>query len=154
MNVLALRRSERTSPLPGVTLVREPGELLGRADHLVLAAPATSGTRRLVGREALENVKPGVHLVNIARGDLVDQDALREALDDGRVARASLDVCTPEPLPDDHWLYTHPQVRLSPHISWSSPQALDWLITPFVENLHRYLAGTPLHHQVDTTLGY
>ena len=139
MNVLALRRSERPSPLPGVTLVREL---------------ATSGTRRLLGREALESVKPGVHLVNIARGDLVDQDALREALDDGRVARASLDVCTPEPLPEDHWLYTHPQVRLSPHISWSSPQALDWLITPFVENLRRYLAGTPLHHQVDTTLGY
>ena len=57
-------------------------DLLARSDHLVVAASATPATRHLIGREALEQVKPGVHLVNIARGELVDQDALREALDD------------------------------------------------------------------------
>ena len=63
-------------------------------------------------------MKPGVHLVNVARGALVDQDALRAALDDGRVAMASLDAVEPEPLPAGHWMYTHPRVRLSPHVSW------------------------------------
>ena len=154
MEVLALRRSDRSSPVPGVRVVGDLDEVLARADHLVVAAPATSQTRGLLGRDALRRVKLGVHLVNVARGDLVDQEALREALDDGRVARASLDVCTPEPLPAGHWLYEHPRVRLSPHISWSSPEALTWLIEPFVENLHRYLRGAPLAHQVDPTLGY
>ena len=66
---------------------------------------------------------PGVHLVNIARGALVDQDALRVALDDGPVAMATLDTVDPEPLPDGHWLYAHPKVRLTAHISWYTPAA-------------------------------
>ena len=81
-------------------VVRELDELVADADHLVLAAPATAKTRHLVNAALLERVKPGVHLVNIARGTLVDQDALRVALDDGRVAMASLDTVDPEPLPE------------------------------------------------------
>ncbi len=128
--------------------------MLAEADHLVVAAPATPQTRRLLDREAFARMKPGVHLVNVARGELVDQDALREALDEGRVARASLDVVEPEPLPAGHWLYTHPRVRLSPHTSWSGPGALDRLLDPFLSNLRRYLADEPLQGQVDVELGY
>lgn len=154
MRVRALRRSDAPSPVPGVDMARDLGDLLSSADHVVLAAPVTDETRGLMGTAAFAQVKPGVHLVNVARGELVDQQALRSALDNGHVARASLDVAHPEPLPEGHWLYTHPRVRLSPHISWSMPGALDWLIEPFVENLGRWLAGEPLLHAVDRALRY
>ena len=154
MRVVALRRSDRPSPIPGVELVRDLESLLATADHLVLAAPVTGSTRGLLDDEAFARAKPGLHLVNVARGELVDQDALRRALDDGRVALASLDCVHPEPLPAGHWLYSHPKVRLSPHISWSMPGAFELLIEPFVENLRRFRAGEPLLHVVDTELGY
>lgn len=154
MRVRALRRSHAPSPLPGVEVVRDLGELVAGADHLVLAAPATSETRHLIDEATLARVKPGLHLVNVARGELIDQDALRRALDDGRVGLASLDVAHPEPLPAGHWLYGHPRVRFSPHVSWSMPGAFDLLIEPFLENLRRFRSGEPLLHAVDVESGY
>jgi phosphoglycerate dehydrogenase-like enzyme len=129
-------------------------EVLPEADHLVLTAPATAATRHLIDDAALAKVKPGVHLVNIARGSLVDQDALRTALDDGRVAMASLDTVDPEPLPAGHWMYGHPGVRVSAHISWSMPGALDHLYDSFLDNLARQARGEPLHGTVDVAAGY
>lgn len=154
MRVLVLRRHPRPSEAPGVEIASEFGELLAEADHLVLAAPATAATRHLIGRDTLAQVKRGVHLVNVARGTLVDQEALREALDDGRVALASLDTVEPEPLPDGHWMYTHPGVRLTPHISWSKPRARDQIVEIFVRNLRHYMAGEPLEGVVDVEEGY
>ena len=103
MRVRAIRRTPRPSPIPEVEIAPSLEDLLASADHLVVAMASTAATRHVIGRDALAKVKPGVHLVNLARGALVDQDALREALDDGRVARASLDVADPEPLPAGHW---------------------------------------------------
>jgi len=154
MRVRALRRSGGPSPLAGVEMAADLAELLGSADHLVIAASATPETRHLIGRDALANVRPGVHLVNVSRGSLIDQDALREVLDAGSVARASLDVCDPEPLPAGHWLYSHPRVRLSPHISWSAPGALERLFATFAENLRRYREARPLEGRVDLERGY
>ena len=154
MEVRALRRRPEPSPLDGVEVVGSLDELLPVADHLVLAAPATARTRRLIDARALELVKPGVHLVNIARGALVDQDALRVALDDGRVAMATLDTVDPEPLPAGHWLYTHPKVRLSAHVSWASPAGMARTLEIFVDNLRRYAAGEPVMHVVDAEEGY
>jgi phosphoglycerate dehydrogenase-like enzyme len=153
MTVIANRRTAQPSPVAGVELV-DFDALLARSDDLVIAAPATRETHHVIDRAALARVKRGVHLVNIARGGLVDQDALREALDDGRVRVASLDTVDPEPLPAGHWLYTHPRVRLSPHCSWSAPGALDRLLDTFLENLARWLAGEPLSGVVDVELGY
>jgi len=96
----------------------------------------------------------GLHLINVARGGLIDQDALRVALEDGRVARASLDVADPEPLPGDHWLFAHPRVRLSPHVSWSMPGAFSLILDTFIENLGRYQRGETLEGLVDRTHGY
>jgi phosphoglycerate dehydrogenase-like enzyme len=124
------------------------------ADHLVIAAPATPATRHLLGAPVFAAVKPGLHLVNVSRGALVDQEALRAALDAGRVAMASLDAVEPEPLPDGHWLYGHPRVRLSPHVSWSMPGAAEVLLAPFIDNLRRYRAGRPLTGVVDLQAGY
>lgn len=150
----ACRRSGAPAGIDGVEIVGSLTELVATADHLVLAAPATSATRHLIDRDVLAAVKPGIHLINVARGALVDQDALRAALDDGRVARATLDAVDPEPLPDGHWLYTHPQVRLSPHLSWNMPGAADLLLEPFIDNLPRYRAGEPLTGLVDRAAGY
>ncbi len=144
MRVRAFRRRALPSEVAGVTMAASLDELLSGADHVVIAAPATPETRKLIGRAAFARMKPGVHLVNIARGALVDQDALREALESGRVAGATLDVTDPEPPPEGHWLYSHPRVRLSPHISWSMPGALELLLEPFLENLARFRAGRPL----------
>jgi phosphoglycerate dehydrogenase-like enzyme len=154
MQVRALRRRPEPSALAGVEVVGSLDELLPDADHVVLAAPATPRTRHLLNAETLQLVKPGVHVVNIARGALVDQDALRAALDDGRVAMATLDTVEPEPLPEGHWLYSHPQVRLSAHVSWASPAGMDRTLEIFIDNLRRYAAGEPVQHVVDADEGY
>ena len=154
MRVLALRRRPQPSEVAGVELASDLDELLREADHLVLAAPATAATYHLIDGAALARVKRGVHLVNVARGTLVDQEALREALDDGRVAIASLDTVDPEPLPHGHWLYSHPQVRLTPHISWSMPAGRDRIVDQFIANLRHYMAGEPLEWVVDIDEGY
>jgi phosphoglycerate dehydrogenase-like enzyme len=154
MRVVALRRTDTPSPVPGVEIVRTLEDLLAVADHLVLAAPATPRTRHLLDADAFAKVKPGVHLVNIARGALVDQDALRAALDDGRVATATLDTVDPEPLPGGHWMYSHPNVRLSAHVSWYTPEMLGVAIGQFVDNVARYVAGEPLADVVDPDEGY
>jgi phosphoglycerate dehydrogenase-like enzyme len=154
MQVRALRRSDAPSPIEGVEIVTSLTDVLADADHVVVTAPATPETRHLIGRDAFAAIKPGAHLVNIARGSLVDQDALRVALDDGTVAMASLDTVDPEPLPEGHWMYEHPKVRLSPHISWSMPDALDALLAIFVENLRRYERGEPMLGVVDVAAGY
>jgi phosphoglycerate dehydrogenase-like enzyme len=104
-------------------------------------------------------MKPGVHLVNIARGSIIDQDALHDALDTRvgetwQVGMASLDVTTPEPLPAGHWLFSHPRVRLSPHVSWIMPRARDQLDDAFRKNLTWFLRGEALEGIVDTALGY
>ena len=154
MRVRAVRRTAAASALPGVEVMRSLEEMLAMADHVVLAAPATPATRHVVGATAFAAMKPGVHLVNVARGTLVDQDALRAALDDGRVARASLDAVDPEPLPAGHWMYAHPRVRLSPHVSWNMLGAADLLVDYFIDNLRRWRAGESLAGVVDRAAGY
>ena len=154
MEIRALKRSEGPSPVAGVNMVRSLAEVLDGADHVVVAAPLTPATHHLIGTEAFALMKPGAHLVNIARGGLVDQDALRVALDDGTVALASLDAVDPEPLPAGHWLFTHPHVRVSAHDSWSWPGAYDVILERFVVNLRAWLDGNPLPDLVDPSLGY
>jgi phosphoglycerate dehydrogenase-like enzyme len=154
VEILALRRRATPAPLPGIELVGRLTDLLGRSDHLVIAAPATPNTHHLMDAAAFAACKPGVHIVNIARGSLIDQNALRAALDDGRVARASLDTVDPEPLPEGHWLYGHPSVRLTPHISWSGAATMHRTFELFVENLRRFRGGDALAGVVDPLAGY
>src|SRR3954453_22488222 len=143
MEVSAFRRTSAPSGVDGVRMASSLEELLGASDHVVVAAPYTPRTHHLLDAEAFAQMREGAHLVNIARGGLVDQDALRVALDEGRIAMATLDTVDPEPLPEGHWLFTHPKVRVSPHISWSSPEGGRKIFELFLENLHRFVKGEP-----------
>ena len=154
MRVVGLRRSDRPFPFAAIEPAHSVLALVDGADHVAIAAPATPQTHHLVDKGVLAAMKDGVHLVNIARGALIDQDALLEALDAGKVARASLDVVDPEPLPAGHPLYTHPGVRLSPHISWSGPITMPRTMEMFLANLQRYRHGEALEGLVDVDAGY
>lgn len=154
MHVLAKVRTFRKSPMAGVELLENLDELLQKADHLVLALPATPESEHLINAQALAQTKSGVHIVNVARGSLLDQEALLPLLDNGHIARASLDVITPEPLPDTHWAYAHPGVRLSPHISWNSPAVMTNIMNSFLVNLKAYSQGDSLKGVVDVNAGY
>ncbi len=154
MRVRALRRTGQPSPIPDVEVVTSLDELLPGAQHVVIAAPATPKTRHLLDDRAFSLMSPGVHLVNIARGTLVDQDALRTALDNGTVAMATLDTVDPEPLPEGHWMYTHPKIRLTAHISWYTPDLQREALAIFLDNLTRFERGEPLLNVVDPEEGY
>ncbi|MBL88939.1 MAG: hydroxyacid dehydrogenase [Actinobacteria bacterium] len=152
--VVAFRRSKNLNSDTGVEMVSSLKEAVCDADHVVIGLPLTDDTDQLVNDEVMKLMKPGAHLINVARGDIVDQDALLNNLESGQISRASLDVVSPEPLPDGHWLYTDPRVMLSPHISWASPDFLDCLHDIFISNLEKWLSGMPLDGLVDTGEGY
>lgn len=146
IEVIALRRSQTPFEVPGVQGVASLEALFARADHLVLAAPACAETRHVVNQQTLAAAKPGLHLINLARGTLVDQQALLQALDSGRLALASLDVTEPEPLPPGHPLYRHPKVRLSPHTSANTPQVYRNLAALLARNLEHLRSARPLEN--------
>lgn len=154
MKVVCTMRTHRPSGMPGVESIADLDRLIAMADHLVLALPANAQNAEMMNSLRLSMMKPGSHLINISRAALIDHDALRAALDSGQVARASLDVVSPEPLPAGHWLYEHPSVQLSPHISWNGPQSLPRMTQVFLDNLRRWSAGEPLQGVVDTQAGY
>lgn len=154
-NVLAVRRRISAPPnVPGVNWVADINELVQQSDHLVLAAPATESTRHIVDRALLKRARPGLHIINVARGSLIDDDALLDALDEGLVGQASLDVTEPEPLPAGHRYYSHPHVRLSPHTSAIGSHNVDELARKFARNFEAFSAGTALEDLVDASRGY
>ena len=128
-------------------------EEVGDADHLVLAAPLTAATRGLVDAKVLAAMKPAAHLINIARGPIVDEAALLNALQDRRIA-ATLDVFDREPLPSDHPLWDAPGATITAHMSGDVLGWRDTLSAQFVDNLQRWQAGEPLLNVVDKKLGY
>ncbi|NUB05216.1 glyoxylate reductase (NADP(+)) [Azospirillum sp. Vi22] len=129
-------------------------DLIAVSDHLVLALPLTDATRGVVGADLLARAKPGLHLVNVARGALVDQEALLAAIEAGRIAGATLDVTEPEPLPAGHPFYRHPAIRLTPHLSWSAPDVEPRLAERILANLDAYARGAPLRDVVNVQAGY
>ena len=127
---------------------------VGWSDHLVLAAPLTPATRGLVDAKVLEAMKPDAHLVNIARGPMVDEAALLDALMNRRIGGATLDVFDTEPLPQDHPLWDAPNVTITAHMSADVVGWRDALAAQFAANARRWLRGEPLLNVVDKQLGY
>lgn len=156
MDVRGAGRTARADD-PDFGQVVASGELahhVGWADHLVAAAPLTDQTRGLVNADVLAAMRPSAHLVNIGRGPIVDEVALVSALRDGRIAAASLDVFSTEPLPADHPLWSIPGVVVSPHMSGDVVGWRDTLARQFADNALRWLDGQPLDNVVDKQLGF
>ena len=124
------------------------GELLERSDFVSLHTPLTPATRHLIDAAALQRMKPTALLVNTARGGVVDQDALREALHAGTIAGAALDVTEPEPLPFDHPLLDAPNLLVVPHVGSATVRTRERMAELAVENLLAALAGRPMPHRV------
>jgi phosphoglycerate dehydrogenase-like enzyme len=116
-------------------------ELLAASDYVVVTTSLNSTTRHLLGDAEFRAFKPGAVLVNVARGGVVDQDALLAALDEGRVGGAFLDVVDPQPLPPESPLWSHPRVTITPHISGGSPEGWARSMDLFCSNLPLYLDG-------------
>ena len=129
-------------------------DALARADFVVLAVPATSQTHQLIGAAELRAMKPTAFLVNIARGTIVDEAALIDALRSGEIGGAGLDVVEHEPLPSDSLFWTLPNVIITPHISGSTDQYSRRFTDLFLDNLARYRTSQPLRNVVDPTHGY
>ncbi len=129
-------------------------ELLAESDFVVLAAPLTPETENMIDGRALEAMKPGAWLINVARGRLVDERALVAALREGRIGGAVLDTFREEPLAPTSPFYDLPNVIVTPHTSWSSGRVLDRSVELFCDNLRRYAAGEPLLNVVDPSAGY
>lgn len=123
-------------------------------DHVVVVAPLTEETRGLVDAEVLAAMKPTAHLINVGRGPIIDEESLVDALRNGDIAAASLDVFATEPLPAEHPLWSMPGVAVSPHLAGDARGWLDTLSQQFVENALRWLDGEPMVNVVDKTVGF
>jgi phosphoglycerate dehydrogenase-like enzyme len=169
MQVLALRRlasrskagysSERTGDVAGSIPTRfyTPDalhEMLSECDYVVVAVPLTPETVGLIGPAELKAMKSSAYLVNIARGSIVDEAALAQALEQGWIGGAGLDVFEQEPLPADSPLWALESLLISPHVAGFTPHYDERATALFAENLDRYLSGEPLLNLVDKARGY
>jgi D-3-phosphoglycerate dehydrogenase len=148
--ILPVTRRGRDGTLP----VERLGEALPSAHFVVIAAPATAATRHLIGADELAAMREDAWLVNVARGALVDTDALVSALSEGSIAGAALDVTDPEPLPDGHPLWTEPRALITPHVANPDVTLMSDLATLAGEQVRRLAAGEPLLSPVDLDAGY
>jgi len=146
VNVLRVARTPRTEPK--VSAISELNGLLPLADVVVLIVPLTDKTRGLIGAAEIASMKRGALLVNAARGPVVVTDALVAALSEGHI-RAVLDVTDPEPLPEEHPLWSAPNCMITPHIGGSTPEFIHRAFRFAAAQLRRYIAGEPLENVVD-----
>jgi phosphoglycerate dehydrogenase-like enzyme len=157
MTVWGLRRSPSESDRAEVDrMLGLDGlpELLASVDHVVLTMPLTTETEGMIGKAEIAMMKRGAYLHNIGRGKLVDQDALIEALLEGRIAGAGLDVVTPEPLPSESPLWSIPNVLITGHIAGNTPRFFGRVMEFIAENMRRYARGEQPLAAVDLSRGY
>ena len=140
MTVLATTRSGRAPEGLEVEVVSIE-DLMRRSDHVAICAPLTEATRGLFDARLLGLAKPDLHLINVARGEIVDQDALLAALNDGRLGFATLDVTVPDPLPAGHPLAGRPDTMITPHISWMAEDNFERLVAVTLDVVDCYARG-------------
>lgn len=153
MNVIAMRRRQ-SAAADGVELVSALDELLERSDYLVITVPSTEETRGLIGAAELAHMQKHAVLINVARGEVVDEAALAEALRTRRLRGAGLDVFTQEPLPAESPFWTLDNVLITPHVSATTPHFWQRELALIVDNIGRYLNGERLRNVVDKVAGY
>ena len=126
--------------------------MLPACDVLVIAAPKTVETVGMIDQRALGTLPKGAILINVSRGELIDEDALLEALENGHLGAAVLDVFAAEPLPEDHPLWDQSRAWITPHIA--APSEIEVIADEFAKNYRRYVAGDSLLNEVDRRRGY
>jgi phosphoglycerate dehydrogenase-like enzyme len=159
MHILGTRRSthnqgDRESDVDQLFIPEQLHELLDLSDYVVISVPLTRETEKLIGETELRMMRRNAYLVNIARGRVIDEQALIRALREGWIAGAGLDVTEEEPLPSESPLYAMPNVILTPHISGNSAHYDTRLAALFAENLKRYRNGQQLRNRYDPSRGY
>lgn len=156
MRVVAVKRTAEDKPayVDALLTVDDLDEAVAEADHLVLAVPATEQTQRLIDARRLALMKDTAYIYNVGRGSAIDTEALVAALREQRIAGAGLDVVDPEPLPEDHLLWSMENVIVSPHRAGSTPHHGRRLGEIFLRNLPRHLNDQPLENAVDREAGY
>jgi phosphoglycerate dehydrogenase-like enzyme len=116
-------------------------KVVQEVDYLIIVVPLTPQTRKMVGTKVLSSMKPTAFLINIGRGEIIDENALIHSLESGKIAGAALDVFSQEPLPKDHALWRTKNVIITPHIGGTSTIYVDQVLSIFEENLRRFLKG-------------
>ncbi|MBW3565280.1 MAG: D-2-hydroxyacid dehydrogenase [Acidobacteria bacterium] len=155
VSTIALTRTgEPREPFDVGLPVEALAETLPKADWVIVSVPLTSRTEGMIGEEELGRMKRSARIVNVARGEIVDERALVRALEDRRIAGAILDVFIEEPLPSDSPLWSMENVVVLPHTTWRSPEAKERQMALFAENLRRFRRGEALVNLVDTERGY
>ena len=156
MRVTGIRANPASHPSCGTVVGTDAlDEVLLETEFLVLACPLTDATRGLLDRRRLESLPSGAGVVNIGRGELLDQDALCDLLDNGHLSGAVLDVFTPEPIPPGHRLWTTPNLIVSPHTSADDPATYNkHSLDIFLDNLRAFRNGSPLPNRFDIARGY
>jgi phosphoglycerate dehydrogenase-like enzyme len=129
-------------------------EILPSIDYLVIAAPTTAETVGVIGRRQFERMKRSAFVVNIARGEIIDQEALVDALNSGTIAGAGLDVFVPDPLPDGHPLFSTKNLIITPHVSGVSTMLWRRIMNLWIDNIVRFREGRPMINVVDKRKGY
>lgn len=152
-DVLAARRKSRPTDLVRRVYARADWRaMLRHCDALVVTLPSTEETRGMLDLEALDELPEGAILVNVARGDLVPEEALLEALRTGRLGAAVLDAFAVEPLPAESPLWTEPNAWITPHVA--APSEVEPIASEFAANYRRFTAGEEMAEVVDRSLGY
>ncbi len=156
MRVVAVDRHQPPKPdfVESLWTMDRLNNLLEMSDVVLISCPLWSESRHLINRETLAQMKPTAFLVNLARGGIVEENALLEALQSGQIAGAGIDVCETEPLPAESPLWEAPNLILTPHFAGFSGQRLRRLTKLFRENLRRYQSGERLVNEVDQEKGY
>ena len=156
MHVRVMRRNA-SHPAPYAEAVVPPSallDLLAWADFVVCALPLTAETRNLINADGFRAMRSSTFLINVGRGETIDDDALVAALRNGAIGGAALDAFREEPLPSDHPFWTLPNLIITPHVSGYMPDYFQKALALFEDNLGRYRQGQPLRNLVDKGLGY
>ncbi len=156
MRVVAVDRHQPPKPdfVESLWTMDRLNDLLEVSDVVLVSCPLWAESRHLINHETLGQMKPTAYLVNIARGGIVEENALLETLQSGQIAGAGIDVCETEPLPAESPLWEAPNLIITPHFAGFSGQRLRRLTKLFRENLQRYQSGERLVNEVDQERGY
>jgi len=155
LHITGIRRTQKPARyFDEIYPINELSKALEQANYIVIACPLTPETQGMIAAPQFSRMKPNAYLINIARGKIIDEEALLKAVTSQQISGAFLDALSQEPLPGDHPLWQTAGITIIPHDSHSSPLIGDNIINLFCENLHRFVESKPLINLVDRSRGY